>query len=64
MGVHSGLAELTAMLQCRRMVPSQIGGSFMEAKAQKQPPRAFYLGLVVVFAVLILAAFLRATGKF
>jgi hypothetical protein len=36
----------------------------MEAKVQKQTPRAFYLGLVVAFAVLILVAFLRAAGKF
>jgi hypothetical protein len=36
----------------------------METKVQKQTPRAFYLGLVVVFAVLILVAFLRAAGKF
>ena len=36
----------------------------METKAQKQTPRAFYLGLVVVFAVLILVAFLHAAGKF
>jgi hypothetical protein len=35
----------------------------MEPKVQKQTPRAIYLGLVVVFAVLILLAFLRATGK-
>lgn len=35
----------------------------METKIQKQTPRAFYLGLVVVFAVLILVAFLRIAGK-
>jgi hypothetical protein len=36
----------------------------MEAKVQKQTPRAVYLGLVVVFAVLILVAFLRIAGRF
>jgi hypothetical protein len=45
------------------MVP-QNGGDVMETKVQKQAPRAFYLGLVVVFAALILAAFLRAAGSF
>ena len=36
----------------------------METRVQKQTPRVWYLGLVVVFAVLILVAFLRAAGKF
>ena len=36
----------------------------MDTKLQKPAPRAMYLGLVVVFAVLILVAFLRAAGRF
>ena len=36
----------------------------METKVQKQAPQAFYLGLVVVFAALILVAFLRLAAKF
>jgi hypothetical protein len=36
----------------------------MGTKVQKQTPRAFYLGLVVVFAALILVAFMPAAGKF
>jgi hypothetical protein len=35
----------------------------METKVQKQTPRAIYLTLTVVFAVLILVAFLRASGQ-
>jgi len=31
----------------------------METKVQKQAPQAFYLGLVVVFAALILAHLIR-----
>jgi len=56
---------LTPLFGCRigPMVP-QNGGDVMETKVQKQAPRAFYLGLVVVFAALILAAFLRAAGSF
>lgn len=63
MGVDSGLAELTAMPQCGWIIASQIGEKIMETKVQKQTPRAFYLGLVVVFAALILMAFLRIAGK-
>ena len=36
----------------------------METKLQKPAPRVLYLGLLVVFAVLILVAFLRASGRF
>ena len=35
----------------------------MEANVKKQTPRAHYLGLVVVFAVLIVWAFLKTAGQ-
>jgi hypothetical protein len=35
----------------------------MEANVKKQTPRVYYLGIVVVFAVLILWAFLRIAGQ-
>jgi hypothetical protein len=64
MGVNSGLADLTAMLKCRWINANWIGGNVMETKVQKPTPRAFYLGLVVVFAALILVAFLRPVARF
>jgi hypothetical protein len=35
----------------------------METNVKKQTPRVYYLGLVVVFAVMILWAFLRIAGQ-
>lgn len=35
----------------------------METNVKKQTPRVYYLGLVVVFAVLILWAFLKIAGQ-
>ena len=37
--------------------------SVMEMNVKKQTPRVYYLGIVVVFAVLILWAFLRIAGQ-
>lgn len=39
-------------------------GNVMETTVKKPTPRAFYLGLVVVFAALVLVAFLRYSGSF
>ena len=36
----------------------------METNIKKQTPRVYYLGLVVVFAVMILWAFLRIAGQY
>jgi len=35
----------------------------MEANVKKQTPRAYYLGILVAFAVLILWAFLKIAGQ-
>lgn len=35
----------------------------MEANVKKQTPRVLYLGILVVFAALILWAFMRMTGQ-
>jgi hypothetical protein len=39
--------------------PKHDGGSHMEEKTQKRTPKAYYLGMLALFAVLILWAFLR-----
>ena len=35
----------------------------METNVKKQTPRVYYLGLVVMFAVMILWSFLRIAGR-
>ena len=62
MGINSGLAEL-AVTTSVAGTASQMAGNVMETKVQKKMPRTVYLGLVVVFAALILWAFLKIAGR-
>ena len=49
---------------CERIYIPGGKGDVMAIINMKPAPKAAYLGLVVVFAILILLAFLRLTGTF